>query len=131
MLVAALVVFYYWRPLPFTRGAPEQARLGADGNAGAQVPTEFGPVPALDASDEFVRALVRQLSSHPALVTWLAPTQLVRACTVVVDKVAIGSSPAKELRAMAPTTPFEVDRRRRARCASIRAATRATTRSPT
>jgi hypothetical protein len=107
VLMAALVVFYYWRPLPFPRPNPEPARLAADTGA-AQVPTEFGPVPDLDVSDEFVRALVRQLSSHPTLVTWLASDQLVRAATVVVDKVAIGSSPARELRAMGPTAPFVV-----------------------
>jgi hypothetical protein len=107
VLVAALVVFFYWRPLPFPRPAPDQARLPGDAGA-AQVPTEFGPVPPLDTSDEFVRALVRQLSSHPALVSWLASEQLVRAATVVVDKVAIGSSPAKELRAVGPTAPFQV-----------------------
>lgn len=105
LLVGAIVVFYYWRPLPFTRPSPEQARLAADAG-GAQVPTEFGPVPELNASDDFVRALVRQLSSHPALVTWLASGELVRSATVVVDKVAIGSSPARELRVMGPSQPF-------------------------
>lgn len=107
VLVAVLIVFYYWRPLPFPRSAPEQQRGALDPGA-QQVPTEFGPVPALDVSDEFVRALVKQLSSHPALVTWLASDQLVRACTVVIDKVAIGSSPAREMRAVGPTTPFQV-----------------------
>jgi hypothetical protein len=105
VLVGAILVFYYWRPLPFTRPAPEQARLATD-PSGQQVPTEFGPVPELDVSDEFVRALVRQLSSHPTLVTWLASDQLVRAATIVVDKVAIGSSPARELRVMGPAAPF-------------------------
>jgi hypothetical protein len=107
LLVGGLILFFYWRPLPFPRSSPEQPRLGAD-SAPRQVPTEFGPVPALDASDEFVRALVRQLSSHPALVSWLASEHLVRALTVVIDKVAIGSSPAKELRAVGPGTPFQV-----------------------
>jgi hypothetical protein len=110
VLVGALVVFFYWRPLPFPRTTPDQARLGGEAAAPRQVPTEFGPVPALDESDEFVRALVRQLSSHPALVTWLASDHLVRTLTIVVDKVAIGSSPAKELRAIGPTTPFRVAR---------------------
>jgi hypothetical protein len=107
LLVGVLMVFFYWRPLPFPRSAPEQPRLAADSSP-PQVPPEFGPVPGLDESDEFVRALVRQLSSHPALVSWLASEQLVRACTVVVDKVAIGSSPARELRAVGPTSPFLV-----------------------
>lgn len=105
VLVAGLLIFYYWRPLPFPGSGPQQTAVRSDGQA-AQVPTEFGPVPALDASDEFVRALVRQLSSHPALVSWLASDQLVRALTVTVDKVAIGSSPAKEMRAVGPTSPY-------------------------
>jgi Protein of unknown function (DUF3014) len=107
LLAGAIIVFYYWRPLPFARPAPEQVRLAADAS-GSQVPTEFGPVPELGVSDEFVRALVRQLSSHPALVSWLASDQLVRAATVVVDKIAIGSSPSRELRALGPATPFLV-----------------------
>jgi hypothetical protein len=107
VLIGGLVVFFYWRPLPFPRSAPEQPRLAVEAPA-RQVPPEFGPVPALDESDEFVRALVRQLSSHPALVTWLASDRLVRSMTVVVDKVAIGSSPARELRAVGPKAPFEV-----------------------
>lgn len=109
LLLAGLVaVFFYWRPLPFQRDAPEQVTAAAAEPETAEVPTEFGPVPPLDQSDEFVRALVRQLSSRPELVTWMASDNLARSFVVAVDKVAIGSSPARELKALAPTGKLQV-----------------------
>jgi hypothetical protein len=105
VLVGALAVFFYWRPLPFsTEPASAPVRQPA---VAADVPTEFGPVPALDASDEFVRALVRQLSSRPELITWLAQGNLVRTFVVSVDKMAIGSSPGREMKALAPSGKFQ------------------------
>jgi hypothetical protein len=70
------------------------------------VPAEFGPVPPLDASDDFVRALIRSLSQKPEWAAWLASGDLVRAFVVAVDKVAVGSSPGKELKPAAPAAKF-------------------------
>ena len=97
LLVRALVVFFELAAaaVPATDPRPGAAR---GRRQRPQVPTASGRCRDLDASDDFVRALVRQLSSHPELVAWLASEQLVRAFVVVVDKIAIGSSPAKELR---------------------------------
>ncbi len=105
LLVSGLTVFYYWRPLPL----PERAETRpAPPPAAAAVPAEYGPVPALDASDDFVRALVRQLSSRPELIEWMAGGNLVRTLVVSVDKMAIGSSPAREMKAAAPAGRFLV-----------------------
>ena len=79
-------------------GGRRRSERRAAAGAGAAVPEGFGPVPELDASDEFVRALVRQLSSQPASAAWLTSGDLVRALAVSVDKVAIGPGPAKELK---------------------------------
>jgi Protein of unknown function (DUF3014) len=112
-LLAAGVVFFYWRPLPFPRSGPERQALSPAeqraGNAGQPLPAELGAVPDLDQSDDFVRALVRQLSSRPELVTWLASDGLVRRFTIIVDKIAIGSSPAKEMKAAGPPMSFQPD----------------------
>ncbi|HEY8548821.1 MAG TPA: DUF3014 domain-containing protein [Vicinamibacterales bacterium] len=107
VLVGLLVVFFYWRPLPFPRGTPEQVTAAADAPEEPPVPAEYGPVPPLDESDEFVRALVRQLTSRPELLEWMASGNLVRTFVTAVDKVAIGSSPAREFRAAAPAGKFQ------------------------
>jgi hypothetical protein len=106
-LIVAVVLGFYGRTW-FQRGEATQAvEAAAAAPAGAAVPTEFGPVPQLDASDDFVRALVRQLSQKPEWAAWLASGDLVRSFVVAVDKIAVGSSPAKELRPAAPAQKFQ------------------------
>ena len=79
---------------------PTDATQAARAAAAARtaVPAGFGPVPPLDASDDFVRALIRQLSQKPEWATWLASGNLIRSFVVSIDKIAVGSSPGKELK---------------------------------
>jgi Protein of unknown function (DUF3014) len=102
ILIAGVGWWFYRRPAPVTQPQPDQPQLAAP----SSVPAEFGPVPPLDQSDAFLRALVRQLSSRPELLAWLATDNLARQFTVVVDKIAIGTSPAKEMKAAAPSGSF-------------------------
>ena len=51
-------------------------------------------VPPLEESDPIVRELVRKITSHPAVVTWLTTSGLIRNFTVVVSNVAEGPTPA-------------------------------------
>jgi hypothetical protein len=102
LLAVGLAIGFYWRPLPLPQTTPESVAAAAEASPSLDVPTEFGPVPPLDQSDEFVRALVRQLSSRPELVAWMAGPNLARTLVAAVDKIAIGSRPARELRAAAP-----------------------------
>jgi hypothetical protein len=106
-LVAAVALGFYgrdwWQRAAGGVTAPN-ARAGA---AGTAVPEGFGPVPQLDASDDFVRALIRQLSQKPEWAAWLASGNLIRSFVVSVDKVAVGSSPAKELKPAAPKEKFQ------------------------
>jgi hypothetical protein len=106
-LIAAVALGFYGRDWWTREGTVEAPRNAAPAGAGAAVPEGFGPVPPLDASDDFVRALVRQLSQKPEWAAWLATGDLVRAFVASVDKVAVGSSPAKELKAAAPTEKFQ------------------------
>ncbi len=106
-LIAAVALGFYGRDWWTREGPVEAPRTAAPAGAGAAVPEGFGPVPPLDASDDFVRALVRQLSQKPEWAAWLATGDLVRAFVASVDKVAVGSSPAKELKAAAPTEKFQ------------------------
>ena len=107
LLVLAVALGFYgrgwWNPGAST-DATQAARAAA---ARAAVPEGFGPVPPLDASDDFVRALIRQLSQKPEWATWLASGNLIRSFVVSVDKIAVGSSPGKELKPAAPQGKFQ------------------------
>jgi hypothetical protein len=105
-LILAVALGFYGRAW-FLPGGGTQAVQASGTAPSAAVPTEFGPVPQLDASDDFVRALVRQLSQKPEWAAWLASGDLVRSFVVAVDKIAVGSSPVKELRPAAPAGKFQ------------------------
>jgi hypothetical protein len=75
-------------------------------------PTPPPGLPALDASDAWVRGLAEQLCAHPKVSSWLATGGLVRRFVVVVDNVAEGTSPKKHLGPLAPKGRFEVIERR-------------------
>lgn len=64
-------------------------------------------VPALDQSDPVVRELVKQITSHPRIVAWLASDGLIRTFTVAVENVADGTTPAGRFRALRPASGFE------------------------
>ena len=107
LLVAAVALGFYGRDWWNRRASPDATQAAKAAAARAAVPEGFGPVPPLDASDDFVRALVRQLSQKPEWATWLASGDLVRSFVVSVDKIAVGSSPAKELKPAAPQGRFQ------------------------
>jgi hypothetical protein len=106
-LAAAVTLGFYGRDWWNRSAAGTPGGPAAASAARAAVPEGFGPVPQLDASDDFVRALVRQLSQKPEWAAWLASGDLVRSFVVSVDKIAVGSSPAKELKPAAPLGKFQ------------------------
>jgi hypothetical protein len=102
-LIGAVAYFIYGRqPLP-----PEQAAESRPARTEAPAPPAE-PLPALDASDALIRQLVASFSSHPQLVSWLATPDLVRTFVAMVDKIAIGASPAKNAAFARPKQPFDV-----------------------
>jgi hypothetical protein len=68
----------------------------------------MGEVPALVDSDDWLREIVSQISSHPELAEWLVTPELIRGFVVVVDNVAEGISPANHLDMAAPEGEFGV-----------------------
>lgn len=67
---------------------------------GGMAPVETPPppeLPGLEESDDFVRALVTQLSAHPELASWLVNENLARRFVTSVDNVARGESPRAQL----------------------------------
>ncbi len=92
-------------PEPEAQPAPVAAAPVAPALGAAPAPVE---VPALDASDAFVREAVRQLSTHPTIAAWLATDGLIRNFTVVVTTIADGKTPSRQLRAVRPQGRFVV-----------------------
>jgi hypothetical protein len=115
VLIAAAGGWYVYSRLP---GAPPASTDTPKASASVDQPA--GPlggtpatidVPPLDASDALVRELVRQVTAHPAVATWLATDGLIRNFTVVVTNVADGATPARQLRVLRPSRSFAVVRR--------------------
>jgi hypothetical protein len=65
-----------------------------------------GPLPPLAEMDEFLRPLLRTLSSRPELARWLATDDLIRQLAMAIDQAAAGGSPARDFKVLAPETPF-------------------------
>ena len=72
--------------------------------------TDVEPIelPPLDQSDALVRELVRMLTSHPRVAAWLTTDGLIRNFAVVVDNVAAGHTPARQLQVLKPPGSFAV-----------------------
>ena len=72
-----------------------------------EVPSELeSELPALAASDGWVRDVVAALSKHDALAEWLLSEDLIRRFAAAVDNVAEGKSPRKHLTFLTPVQPF-------------------------
>jgi hypothetical protein len=63
-------------------------------------------VPPLDESDVVVGDLLKMLSSHPRVASWLATKGLIRNFTAVVANVAEGKAPANLVPMLRPSAPF-------------------------
>ncbi|HSL23873.1 MAG TPA: DUF3014 domain-containing protein [Vicinamibacterales bacterium] len=112
LLVAAAAVAFYFilhrntQPEPSaTRAASSVVGKAADPSLRAE-PGENLRLPPLNEMDPAVRELVRQLSLHPTIAAWLAGDDLVRNFTVVVTSIAVGRTPVRHLRRLAPEDEF-------------------------
>ena len=65
----------------------------------------------LEKSDNTVRRLVKELSSHPQWAIWLSNKNLIRRITAVVDNIAHGVSPRPHIPFLAPQGRFQVIKR--------------------
>ncbi len=62
----------------------------------------------LDESDETVRKLVGELSSHPELAEWLMTDDMIRNFVAAVDNIANGHSPRPQIDFFKPQGNFQV-----------------------
>ena len=105
IVVAIGIGFYLMR----RDEAPSQQAGAASPPPSAEVPVEKAPaveLPPLDETDMLVRRLAAGLSSNPLLASWLAPDDVIRRFTVVVDNLAYGKPVRKQLTEVAPAGTF-------------------------
>ena len=117
LVIAAAVAAY----LLFVRRPAGPAR--SEGAAGAAPPAAAAPdegetlqpldLPnlSLAGSDEVLRGLSRDISSHPGLDRWLRTRELVRKFVAAVDNISNGLSPRAQVEAFAPAGEFKAVRR--------------------
>lgn len=67
---------------------------------------EMPPLPPLNESDAALRKEALGITAHAEFYTWIAPDELIRRFVVVVDNLAVGNSPTRELEFMAPREKF-------------------------
>ena len=63
---------------------------------------------SLDESDDLVRKLAGELSSHPKMAMWLMSGELIRKFVAAVDNVANGQSPRPQIDFFKPDGDFQV-----------------------
>lgn len=66
-------------------------------------------LPALDASDPFLRSLFAAITENPDALAWLLGDDLARRIAVATDNVADGMSPRRALAPLSPTNSFRAD----------------------
>ena len=112
-LVGALIVLFiaggaWWMSRRSQDAANVSPRAVTATDAPIDKPAEPppGPLPPLAEMDEFLRPLLRALSSRPELARWLATDDLIRQLAMAIDQAAAGGSPARDFKVIAPHTPF-------------------------
>jgi len=66
---------------------------------------------SLAESDDYIRTIVREISTHPRLASWLKTKNIIRKFTAAVDNIAGGQSPRRQIDFFSPRTPFSVIKR--------------------
>jgi hypothetical protein len=69
------------------------------------------PPVELDKSDDFVRQLAKEISTHPLLVEWLQSKGLIRRFVAAVDNIANGLSPRAHIDFFKPSGEFATVKR--------------------
>lgn len=72
---------------------------------------ETSPPVSLEESDDYIRVVAREISTHPRLATWLKTKNIIRKFTAAVDHIANGQSPRKQIDFFVPRGSFLVTKR--------------------
>ena len=112
LAIVATSVFIYYQ---IVRGVPDSAPPAPPAPAAGLLEEEPAPaavrpdLPELEGSDDFLRPLVSQLSSHAEFASWLVPDRLVERFVAAVDNVGRGRSPRPHLRFLDPRRGFAAE----------------------
>ncbi len=114
LLIAAAAIVYYF----FIYSKPQQEPTESTGIPQEQaaeeekIGTEGEKIEPLDISlnesDDLVRELAKELSSHPELAVWLMSDELIRNFVAAVDNIANGHSPVPQIDFFEPEGEFKV-----------------------
>lgn len=108
-LVAVLAgLAWWWMSRVAPPPEPEVEPVAEELEPEAPAEPEGTPLPPLDESDPFLRALFTALSENPEAVAWLLGTDLARHAAIAVDNVADGQSPRRALAALTPVDDLRV-----------------------
>lgn len=113
LLIAAAAIIYYFFIYSKPQEAVETAEI-AEEQPVVEEKVQTGeekiePLDVnLDESDELVRKLAAELSSHPKLAVWLMSGELIRKFVAAVDNIANGHSPGPQIDFFKPEEKFSV-----------------------
>jgi hypothetical protein len=110
LLVAIVGGALWWfsrSAAPTNSTPPAVAATEAPIDAGkpAAAPVNLPPLAQMDA---FLRPLLQALSNRPELAKWLATDDLTRQLAMAIDQASTGASPARDLKTLAPSSPFAI-----------------------
>lgn len=112
LILAAAAIYYFFfyskpeETIEKIETPPEQPAVEEKAQ---QEEEKIAPIDVnLDESDEVVRKLARELSSHPKLAMWLMSEELIRKFVSAVDNIAAGQSPAPHIDFFKPEGDFQV-----------------------
>ncbi|MFW6124182.1 MAG: DUF3014 domain-containing protein [Acidobacteriota bacterium] len=112
LLVAAVIVIFYLathKKSPEVQKAPEiiekkPMELPEQETAGEE-PVEPIDI-SLEESDEFIRDIVREISSDPQISEWMKIDHIIKKFVAAVDNIANGLSPRKQIEFFEPKGEF-------------------------
>jgi hypothetical protein len=90
---------------------PPVAAAEKESLPGTQPEVPALPLVELDKSDDFVRQLASELSSHPRLIRWLQSKELIRRFVAGVDNIANGLSPRSNIEFFMPDGEYQAIKR--------------------
>lgn len=104
LLIAAAAGYWYFSAGP---GAPpEPPPPVVEAEPEPVLEEEPPPLPALDASDPFLRSAFAAITDNPDALAWLLGDDLARRIAVATDNIADGISPRRALAGLSPADPF-------------------------
>jgi hypothetical protein len=98
-----------WWTMEKPAPSPEAATAPVAGTEVALPATQT--LPPMAEMDPFLRVLLGTLSTRPELSKWLATDDLIHQLASIVDRLAAGASPARDLKVLIPVGDFAVSGR--------------------